>query len=344
MKLVADFLNEMKRNDSSGRCLHFERGVRCNEIINAHSIQRSNQLGKIVESGHVYRISAEISDQHESNGLLTPKKIGWKKVSTFAGFCKLHDNDLFKPIDNFHLKPNAEQVALYAYRCLCREYFVKENAINTLTNVLGNNSDLAEEINNFFESSLFGHSLGFQRLQHHKKYFDLAFFSKNYNEFEFITITSSSPWNLQLSGVLYPDFDFLGKNLQNLGDLSSPLDLITFFTAPFEERGWTFTLCWHASSNNSCSEFAKSLGVAVHNGIKPQDALLRFAFSCCENHAFRISWWEALPCLAKEAILNRMELMAALDIPVPPDYLAKGLDGIADWEFENIFTTLEVNT
>ncbi|MBB2497488.1 hypothetical protein [Aquipseudomonas ullengensis] len=338
MKIAADFFNEMKRNESRGRCLHFERGERCNEIISAHSIQKSNQLGEIAEAGHVYRITAEMSVLRDNNWQPAPQKIGWKKASTFSGFCKYHDNELFKPIDNYPLEPNSEQVALYAYRCMCREYFTKENVATSLKNFI-NNSALHAEQKNFLEASYMGHSLGFQRLQYHKKYFDAALLSKSYSEFQFLTLTSNSPWHLQLSGVLYPDFDFLGGGLQDLGDFKSPLDFITFFTAPLAQ-GWSFTLCWHASSNNSCVALARSLASAVSCGASPQDALLRFSFSCCENHAFRITWWDSLPVLAREAILSRVALMADPEAPVPSDYLAKGLEGIAGWEVENIFTTL----
>jgi len=338
MKLAADFLDEMKRNESRGRCLHFERGKRCNEIISAHSIQKSNQLGEIVEAGHVYRITAAITNSLDENWRPAPKKIGWKKASTFSGFCKYHDNEVFKPIDSYPLEPNLEQVALYAYRCMCREYFAKENAATTLKNFI-NNSALLPEQKIFLESSFIGHSLGFQRLQHHKKYFDAALLSKRYGEFEFLTLTSNSPWHLQLSGVLYPDFDFLGGSLQDLADFTLPLDFITFFTAPLAQ-GWSFTFCWHASSNSSSVALARSLASAVNRGTSLQDALLRFSFSCCENHAFRITWWDSLPASAKEAILGRVALMVDPEAPVPSDYLAKGLDDIADWEIENIVTTL----
>jgi hypothetical protein len=55
-----------------------------------------------------------------------PKKIGINKATTFYGFCQHHDNKLFELIDNYPLKPDKQQMALYAYRCLCREYFFKK--------------------------------------------------------------------------------------------------------------------------------------------------------------------------------------------------------------------------
>ncbi|MCV6611698.1 MAG: hypothetical protein OIF55_13065 [Amphritea sp.] len=342
MSLFADFLNEIKRNDSRGRCLHYESDEQCSKFINAHSIQKSNQLGVIAESGHIYRVTADLSTMRKNNGRPAPKKVGVKKASTFSGFCKRHDNDLFQPIDDFPLQPNAEQIALYAYRCICREFFVKQNAESSIES-LKNHPELSAEGRSVLLSSLAGHSLGFHRLKHHKQYYDRALSDKKFDEFEYITFESRSPWNLQLSGVLYPDYDFEGRKLQDLGDHSSPLGFISFFTAP-TSQGWSFSICWHGSSNEPCFNFVESLRSAVSNGEKLEDVLFRFSISCCENHAFRISWWDSLTDSDKTEILSRVELVTDLNIPIPDSYLAKGLEGIADWEFEHVYTSLSVGT
>lgn len=342
MNLTADFLNEIKRNESRGRCLHYESGEQCNEIISAHSIQKSKQLGAIAENGHVYRVISDLSTMRKNNGRPAPKKIGVKRVSTFSGFCKKHDNELFMPIDDFLLEPNAEQIVLYAYRCMCREFFVKQNAESTMEG-LKNHPELSKEMKDVLLSSLVGHSLGFHRLKHHKKYYDRALSEKKYDEFEYITFESKSPWNLQLSGVLFPDYDFQGKKLQEIGDFSSPLGFISFFTAP-TSQGWSFNICWHGSSNEPCFKFVESLRSSVSNGEKLQDALFRFSISCCENHAFRISWWDSLADSAKAEIISRVELVTDLGIPIPDRYLAGGLEGIAGWEFEHVYTSLSSGT
>lgn len=342
MNLSADFLNESKRNESRGRCLHYESGEQCNKIINAHSIQKSNQLGVIAEESHVYRFTSDFSTMRKNNGRPSPKKIGLKKVSTFSGFCKKHDNDLFKPIDDVILEPNEEQVALYAYRCMCREFFVKQNAETTIDS-LRNHPDLSKEQKNILLSSLAGHSLAFHRLKYHKEYYDRALSEKKHEEFEYITFESKSPWNLQLSGVLYPEYDFQGKKLQDLADLGSPLDFITFFTAP-TSLGWSFNICWHGSSNETCFNLVESLRTSVSKGEKLQDALFRFSISCCENHAFRVSWWNSLADSAKAEIMSRVELVTDLEIPIPESYLSQGLEGIADWEFEHVYTSLSTTT
>ncbi len=338
MPFAADFLKETKRQRDRGRCLHFADGVRCNEIISAHSIQRGGQLSLIAEDGHVFRLNGDLSTLQQTKGTPAPKKLGVKKASAFAGFCKHHDNALFEPIDNYPLEPSRAQIALYAYRSICRELFVKENAVRALE-ALKNHPELDSGRKSFLEASLLGHSRGLAGLQYHKKHYDEALRLKAFDEFEFTFFTSTSTCSLQLSGLLYPDFDFLGHRLQDLGNWSSPLDLITFFTAPTSD-GWAFGFGWHTSSNRSCVPFIQSLASQVSDGQKLEDALLRFSFSCCENHAFRISWWNSLAEESRRAVHERMLLMLHPNIAVPANYLVGGCEAIAEWKFEYVHTTL----
>jgi hypothetical protein len=341
MSFSADHQQESKRQSNRGRCLHFADGTRCNEIISAHSIQKRGQLGLIAEDGHVYRLNADLSTLRKSAGTPLLKKIGVNKASTFAGFCKHHDNALFESIDNEPLKPQKQQIALYAYRSLCREYFVKENAVAVLDK-MKDHPELDADGQSLLQSSLIGHSFGFEGLKHHKRYYDEALRTKQYDEFEFTYFTSTSRCSLQLSGLLYPDFDFHGHSLQDLGNWASPLDLITFFTAP-TRQGWAFGFGWHVSSNRTCVPFIQSLASRASDGEKVEDMLLRFSLSCCENHAFRISWWNNLAESAKRAVVERMHLMVHPSIPVPPNYLVNGFESIADWSFEYVHTTLQAD-
>jgi hypothetical protein len=273
MMFLGDFLSEVKKQSTRGRCLHFDRGDRCNEIVDAHSIQQSGQLRFIQENGHVYRIVADISVLKKSGGIPQPSKVGWNKVSTFNGFCQRHDSELFEPMDNGPLTPNDEQISLYAHRCLCREYFVKENAARTLQN-LSKHDEIPKHLKDFMTASSLGQSLGFSRIQHHKETFDRAIRRREFNEFEYVCFASTSAWDMQLSGILSPDHDFLGQQIQNLGEIRSPLALITFFTAPMSE-GWAYTFAWHRSSHEVCNRLMRTLATQVHSGHSIADALLR---------------------------------------------------------------------
>lgn len=337
MSFLSDYQHESKRQNGRGRCLHFSDGVRCDAVVSAHSIQKRGQLSLIAEDGHVYRLSADLSILQKNKGIPRLRKVGVNRTSAFAGFCKRHDNSLFEPIDNYPLGPGKEQVALYAYRCLCREYFVKENAVAVLTKMKAH-PDLDAQRRAFLEACLFGHGLGFGRLEHHKSAFDRALLVRDYEQFEFTYFTSSSPCPVQLAGLLCPNVDFEGRRLQDLGNIDSPLDLITFFTAPTEE-GWAFGFGWHTSSNLTCIPFIQSLAQRAATGEKIEDALLRL-LPCCENHAIRVSWWDALDEESKSAVVERMLLMIDPRLPVPDNYLAIGCEGIASWQYEHVHSTL----
>lgn len=340
MPFLYDYQRELKLQSQRGRCLHYSNGDRCNEIISAHSIQKGGQLSHIAEEGHVYRLSADLSVLQKTKGVPALKKVGVNRESTFAGFCKDHDNKLFEPIDNFPLAPIKEQIALYAYRSLCREYFVKENAVSVLTK-MKDHPELDESTRRFLSASQVGHSLGFAGLKHHKSIFDAALSDNNFEQFEFTYFTSRSPCPVQLSGLLYPDYDFVGNRLQDLGNHEKPLDLITFFTAPIDE-GWAFGFGWHVSSNRTCIPFMQSLAQRAATGEKIEDALLRFSLSCCENQAVRISWWNGLQEVSRAAAIERMFLMMHPNVPVPNHYLAIGCEGIANWQYEYVQTSLPI--
>lgn len=340
MSFIGDFQRESKRQSDRGRCLHYANGARCNQIISAHSIQNKGQLNLIAEAGHVYRLSGNLSTLQKTGGRPMLEKIGIKKASAFYGFCQHHDNALFEPIDNFTLEPQKYQVALYAYRCICRELFVKENAVAVMKKMKAY-PGLSPQQRSLLEASHLGNSIGLAGLQHHKALYDRALIASDYDQFEFTYFVSSKPCNIQLSGLLYPDFDFEGRFLQDLAERSAPLDLITFFTAPIS-TGWAFGFAWHVSSNPTCLPFIQSLASRVAKGEKPEDAILRFSLSC-ENHAIRISWWDNLDEKAKRAVMERLHLGGHPQMPVPANYLVSGCEGIATWDFEYVHTTLEVH-
>lgn len=147
---------------------------------------------------------------------------------------------------------------------------------------------------------------------------------------------------MQVSGLLYSDYDFHGKQLQDLGNARRPHELITFFTAP-TELGWSFCFAWHESSNTICHEFVKSLISHAKETITFGDVLLRFVISCCENHAFKVSWWDSLSVQAQEYLLGRAAIMMHPTIPVPPTYLTVGCEGITNINFKYIDTTVSLS-
>lgn len=332
MMTTQQFFEEMKRQSRRGQCLHFDRGEQCSKIIDAHSIQKNGQLSSIAEEGKVYR-----ADFNPDKGGMHFKKVGINKASVFPGFCGTHDNTLFAPIDRHPLQPSFEQIALYAYRCVSREYFVKGAAIRGYKNIIGR-TDLNDEFRTYLKSMLVGNSVGFTALDAHKRAYDASLSQGKYTDFRYVTFNTSDEEFMQVSGLLYPTFDFSGRELQELGSVKIPNELITYFTAPTSD-GWAFCFAWHASSDRVCKHLMQSLAASCLHGEKLVDALLRFVVWNCENHAFKISWWDNLNPSAQQEILKFMNLAVNPQKEIPSNYLISGCENIVQTEFNTVRTS-----
>ncbi len=335
---ISRFLAKQKKLSQSGRCLHFDGSHRCKNIVNAHSIQKSQSLVSIAQDGHVYKLSPNFSTIKKNKGRLTYEKCGINRVSTFLGFCKRHDNELFEPIDNYPLLPTDQQVFLYAYRSICRELFVKENALRLIEDQLSNVPD-GNSIKELLLGTKEGTTFGLENLKEHKSIYDESLRKKSYFKIRYVLIKSKQKLFMAFSGLLYPEFDFMGRHLQNLGDHQQKLDLITFCSAPLDS-GWGVLFSWHESSSKSCVDFMRSLATIMYEGQLLGDLLFRMVISNCENLAIAPEWWDDLPQEQKEKIESKASLMANIFSMTKPSYLLEGLEGITPWDFESIIDNM----
>ena len=108
----------------------FHKDNNCDsKIIKAHSIQENRYLKEISVNGEVLSFNYfNFSDKFEVN----LKEIGKGKASIFTGFCKYHDNAIFKPIESNkdYEKHNKEQEFIFAYRALAWFYYAKRVEYN----------------------------------------------------------------------------------------------------------------------------------------------------------------------------------------------------------------------
>jgi len=335
---LSEYLGKQKQLKKKGRCLHYNGNHRCKEIINAHSIQKNQSLEAISDNGHVYILSSDIGSLKKNRGRLTYKKRGVNRVSTFLGFCRKHDNELFEPIDNLLLFPTNQQVFLYAYRSLCRELFVKENALALFEDQLRKMPEM-NPIKELLFNTKTGTAFGLKNLRNHKTVFDNSLKKKSYFDIKYVLFVSKQKSFIAFSGLFYPDFDFMGRQLQNLGNHKSKLDLIAICTAPVDS-GWGVLFSWHDSSSNVCREFMSSLATMAYEGNRLGDLIFRMAISNCENLAIAPNWWEKLPENHKEQITSRATLMANIFSTTKPSYLMEGIEGIAPWNFESVIDNM----
>ena len=340
---IGGYLKTQKKLSNRRRCLHYDAGSLCNKIINAHSIQKSRSLSMIADdTQHVYKLSSGMRTLKDSKGVPAYKKRSIYKPFTFIGFCKDHDNELFEPIDNSPLIPTDQQIFLYAYRSLCREYFVKENSFDLYSSQqLDNNAP--EALKGLFQGMDAGTKFGFKNLKRHKQYYDESLRKAQYHNINYVLFCSRQEPTIAFSGLIYPDFDFMGRQLQNLADYNQKLDLITFCSAPLN-NGWGYFFAWHNSSDRVCDEFMRSLATKMYDGEDLGDMLFRLLISCCENHAISPKWWDSLSSKQVEEITERASWMVSPFCAIKPSYLQEGLQGIVKWEFNSVLSTMDDHT
>lgn len=331
---IEEYLQDQKRATGKGRCLHFNADGSCKNYINAHSIQKNQSLSAIAAEGEVYMISSKYSDIKKHKGRLQFEKAGIKKASTFLGFCKDHDNELFAPIDDFPLFPTDQQIMLYAYRSLCRELFVKQNSVELYKKKAhAHNTPL--NVKNVLKGMLEGSYFGLNNLEKQKKWYDHSLGNKEYHSVRYVIFNFAHKPDIAFSGLLFPDFDFLGNKVQNLGDHSLQLELITFCSAP-TNQGWAYIFAWHKNNATICEHYMRTLATLVHEEQKLEDILFRLVVQCCENLAISPKWLESL---TKEIIENISSVITDYANPlstIDPNYLMEGLTDICEWEIDTV--------
>ena len=162
----------------------------------------------------------------------------------------------------------------------------------------------------------------------------------DYQDINYVLFISTQKPVIAFSGGLYPDFDFMGRHLQDLGDHEKELEQISFSSAPMKS-GWGFLFSWHKSSSIVCVDYMRSLATMMSNGKKLEDFLFRLVISGCENHAISPGWWDQLPDNHKEKVLERVNMDSNIHSMTQPSYLMSGLEGISDWKFGKVISKME---
>ncbi|MCH9814143.1 MAG: hypothetical protein K0U47_09415, partial [Epsilonproteobacteria bacterium] len=310
---MSKFLQKFNDISKEGRCLHYHTGDRCNEIINAHSIQNNGVLSKIAnEKNEIYALSRNMGDFKKNDGNIGFRRYPISKFSIFRGFCKNHDDELFKPIDTLPFKSgNQQQVFLYAYRSLAKELFDKENALNMHIQTLEDVKD-NKGLSKYILALIDGSKNALNSLNKHKKTYDNVLESEMYSDMRYVSFNSTDKLFMAFSNIMYPDYDFMGNLIQDLSNTNTEnrFDLITFCSAPTED-GWSFIFSWHKNSDTSCLPFIQSLKDRMKQGDDLGTILFKFILLNSENFALSPIWWESISTDKQkeisQAITNMMQ-------------------------------------
>ncbi len=121
---------ELGKSQSNGSsCLAIGKTGFCGKkTIRSHSIQRGRTLAAIAQDHKVYAFPTSPHGSLVGHKEDEFKPVWIKAASTFSGFCREHDIELFSSIENQGLKNNYDSARKTAYRAHCYETLSHTNA------------------------------------------------------------------------------------------------------------------------------------------------------------------------------------------------------------------------
>ncbi|MFH0957361.1 MAG: SEC-C domain-containing protein [Pseudomonadota bacterium] len=302
-----DIEAKVRKHFSSKYCLHplAQHGLCKGDIIRAHTIQRTGGLDAVAENNHVYGFKPSFSNLKRNNGFVSPQLIGVRTASTFSGFCQLHDSKTFAPIEQQSFVGTSEQCFLHSYRGLCREVFTKKAAFDS--NIFmrdmdrGSPAEIQKTIQFIASEEKRGWAKGLSNILAIKRDFDDRLMNQKYDDINRCVFFFDRTPNIVCSGGFAPVYDLHGRQLQNLTDLSKPLEILFLTICATPSQGAAI-LTWLPNASEVCLEFVKSMWRLGNDEIS--NSLGRIAMEHLENTFFTPSWWESLPDPQKNVIIK----------------------------------------
>lgn len=320
-----------KKIRGMSQCLYY-RTSECDEMIEAHSIQRSGVLSLIAEDNEVFVPSSNHSDLKRNNGRIVFRRRQIRGVSTFRGFCKRHDNEIFRLIDDKFLVPTSEQALLYAYRVLGREVAAKRDALRNYEKQL-EKPGLTSASRQLISGMAVGNEQGIKNLMRQKEFLETSHRDKTFDDIRYVAFCARTMPSIVFSGGLFPETGFYREKIQNL--MGSDLDQLFFSFAPMKE-GWAFLFSWHKESDRSSEAFLGSLAYSHRTSDRFEDLLFGMVLSGCENLAIAPLWMAA----RKPDEIRRLETAMSSGVNVFANHemrdVIDGVKGISDWEFDSV--------
>jgi hypothetical protein len=329
----------LSKNSERRVCLHpSAHGSNCADTIaKAHTVRRAADLKSIARDGHVYQTALDIGTIDKNNGDLSVELIGINNASTFRGFCSKHDSATFAPIETADLVLTDEQAFLLAYRPLCKELYAKEAQMESMALIRQSDkgrSTIEQVATQQFASLMeAGIEAGLKDLRRHKAAFDSELVASDFAQMRFVLVRLDCVPDIMCSAVLQPDYSFEGEVIQDIGDLSVELQLVSV-TLAATATGGAAVFAWRADSDAAASQLVDSLLRISHEQIP--HAIVRYILSNVENAFFRPQWWEGLSTEQREYASARLKQNVGPDDTVGSRYLEDDSLRIVNWQIAGI--------
>lgn len=275
------------------------------KIIKAHTLPKALSLKAISRDGHVYGLPTSLESVRRNNGRIAFELIGVNRASTFSGFCSVHDDSIFAPIEKNEFFGSSEQCFLLAYRALAREFYTKAAMVNTsgLRKRLDRGKDLEAQITIQEMSNLMniGAFAGLRDLKLLKQNFDMCLENSEFSSVRGLIFELDCPPPVMISTGVNPDFNFNGDKIQDLSNLKKVPDAM-FITSFYDGKRGLIVFTWLENGPNACTSLIRSLL------RKQKEQVLGFVFQYIfknsENTYLSPDWWQTIDVEEKDRIID----------------------------------------
>jgi hypothetical protein len=294
---LGEVLNEQRRIFWRQRgCMHPYAGPnKCSgTIIDSHTIQRKGPLHELVDtSNHVCKL--EVAPEE-----VLVKEIGWRKASTFPGYCAEHDSRIFGPLERLPFTETHEQCVLQAYRSVCNDLYKKRALIESLEyqrGVIDRGCTLDEQIDKqlYVTLNLDGQIKSERELSSLWRKFDTAIARQDYSAFSSSCYFFNGDLSVTSAGALHTKFDFHGNKLIDMWDIKVDAQILCH-SIMVTKSGGAIVFVWFTE------EQLPSTVVSSFDEIEDSDKgdiFVQYCFLNCENTYFSKRWWENLKTSAQ---------------------------------------------
>ncbi len=332
-KLLAEQRAEMVR----GYCLHPSASPEtCSpKIIRAHTVQRQGGLAAIAEDGHVISPKLGFEDIFRNDGKIVPRLHGVRDASTFMGFCGIHDDALFAPIEKGSFTLDSEAAFLLSFRAICYELYTKDASLRFVEIQRELDRGAPFETQCAIQQDLHFYREGIKRglsdLETWKGQYDQAYRTGDLGNFSFAGVLFADTLPLVACGAFYPEFGFDGKRLQIITRGEYIFEHVCFNLTVVAGKS-VAVLGWTGAPDGPSELFCISF-----QGL-PKDVMANAVFHLAceqlENTYFRPSWWNIQTDAAREHLIQRFRSGIGFDgTERRPDCLSR---------FEYLFSTAAV--
>ena len=227
-------------------------------------------------------------------------RLGTKLASTFPGFCKKHDSELFEPIESGFISLSEREVALLSLRTLSRERYTKLAQIRMTTDAKASSKFIQKEGHERFFESVEQMNLAANELKHEIETLFHAIHNADYSKLTHRIFELESNFPIAFTGSFSPEHDI--KYNEILPTKNENWALLSAFCGRLGEKSYLVLSGGEGLNDKQLDVFFKSLDDV---DFVPETLALNLALEYIENTFFKPSWLENLSAETKKQIKEK---------------------------------------